>query len=113
MATAVLDNGGEDSVTNGEVKPSDSGTLEDTSMDIKDADAAILAKTSERPFSLNSTSGPPILHPTVTTWQWLFSASDMPHTPSITHLSLNIEQEKYFRWKGIQLIFRIAEYLRL
>ncbi|UZJ57077.1 hypothetical protein CBS101457_006397 [Exobasidium rhododendri] len=58
-------------------------------------------------------SGPPNLHPTVTTWQWLFAASDMQYTPSVLHSGASPEQERFWRWKGAQLIFRIGDYMRL
>jgi hypothetical protein len=61
----------------------------------------------------SSQSGPPILHPTITTWQWLFAASDMQHTPTVLHSGATPEQERYWRWKGAQLIFRIGDYMRL
>lgn len=74
-----------------------------------------LIDTGESSINLPSyaTPGPPILHPTVTTWQWLFSSSDMTHTPTVVHSGLSLDDEKYCRWKGVQLIFRIGEYMRL
>jgi hypothetical protein len=112
MATTAMDSGGDIPATNGVEKLADSGTSGDTTMEVE-ADEAKLGKTSMKPFTLNTAPGPPILHPTITTWQWLFAASDMSHTPSIIQSGLTYEQEKLYRWKGIQLIFRIAEYLKL
>lgn len=102
------------SISNGSVKVADTDLPQDTPMeDITTADEPNGAKISARPLLGNLTLGPPNLHPTITTWQWLFSASDMDYTPSIVQSRWTVEQERVFRWKGVQLIFRIGEYLRL
>lgn len=46
-------------------------------------------------------------------YQWLFSQSDMSDTPSVLLAGLTYEQERFNRWKGVQLIFRIGDYMRL
>ncbi|MCO5565389.1 hypothetical protein L7F22_019062 [Adiantum nelumboides] len=46
-------------------------------------------------------------------YQWLFSQSDMTDTPSILLAGLTYDQERFNRWKGVQLIFRIGDYMRL
>lgn len=113
MATLVVDDGGVVSVMNGVGDSTDAKTSEDTTMEVIEANEVNLEKAPVKSFPLRKAPGPPNLHPTVTTWQWLFSASDMNHTPSVLHSGMSLEQEKYLRWKGIQLIFRIAEYLKL
>lgn len=49
----------------------------------------------------------------ISNWQWLFSASDMAETPSVLQSGMTMEQERYCRWKGVQLILRIGDYMRL
>lgn len=46
-------------------------------------------------------------------YQWLFSQSDMSDTPSVLQAGLTYDQERLNRWKGVQLIFRIGDYMRL
>lgn len=101
-------------ISNGATKEAETALPHDTPMDdVKTAYEPNGAKISARPLAEHLTPGPPNLHPTITTWQWLFSASDMEYTPSVVQSRWTVEQEKVFRWKGVQLIFRIGEYLRL
>lgn len=72
--------------------------------------------TSSKTTSTSTTAmngGSSVLYPAITTWQWLFSASDMQYTPSVLLSHMPPEQEKYCRWKGVQMIFRIGEYMRV
>ena len=111
MATAAADPAGADSLRKGDV------VKEQTAQE--PAPGSIVQETEPvRPlngasFSTSRSSGPPILHPTDTTWQWLFASTDMVHTPTVVHSGLTVEQERYSRWKGVQLIFRIGDYMRL
>lgn len=87
-------------------------TLEDT-LSFKGVEEKRAVKALNGSSSATSASGPPVLHPTIPTWQWLFAASDMHHTPTVLHSGVTPEQERFWRWKGAQLIFRIGDYMRL
>lgn len=114
MATTAADLAEGAVISNGKVKLQKGGEkkAQEPTTTVKENDQM---NSSENFINLPSyaTPGPSILHPTVTTWQWLFSASDMYYTPTVLHSGLSLNDEKYSRWKGIQLIFRIGEYLRL
>lgn len=45
--------------------------------------------------------------------QWLFSKSDLALTPSVLQGGLDPTEEKQRRWKGVNLIYRMGEYMRL
>lgn len=45
--------------------------------------------------------------------QWLFSKSDMALTPSVLQGGLDVIEEKHRRFKGVQAIYRMGEYMRL
>lgn len=111
MATAAADPAGADSLRKGDEVQEQKAQ--------EPAPGSIVQETEPvRPlngtsFSTTRSSGPPILHPTDTTWQWLFASTDMVHTPTVVHSGLTVEQERYSRWKGVQLIFRIGDYMRL
>lgn len=76
--------------------------MEDTATSLEERKASII----EGPLLDIPRSGDPA-------YQWLFSQSDMSDTPSILLTGLTYEQERSNRWKGVQLIFRIGDYMRL
>lgn len=45
--------------------------------------------------------------------QWLFDPTDMPYTPSVREAGLSEEAERTLRAKGVHMIFRMGEYLRV
>lgn len=45
--------------------------------------------------------------------QWLFSKSDLALTPSVLQGALDPIDEKTRRYKGVRLIYRMGEYMRL
>jgi len=113
MATAVADLAGEDSTSIADTGGIPTDVVSDDQKPTKSTEEVKPVKTLNAASSATLASGPPILHPTVTIWQWLFAASDMKHTPTVIHSGTTPEQERFWRWKGAQLIFRIGDYMRL
>lgn len=79
----------------------------------QDESLAVALKSGSEKASLAQQDPPAILASSDATWQWYFSPSDMDETPSVLYSGLTVEQERYNRWKGVQLLFRIGDYMRL
>ncbi|KAN0065199.1 hypothetical protein ACQY0O_001696 [Thecaphora frezii] len=80
-------------------------------------DAAATATASAAPAARtgrNSTgTGKTMVAPPEVEYQWLFSKSDLQLTPSVLEAGIDSAQERQLRNKGINLIYRVGDYMRL
>ncbi|PWN48018.1 cyclin-like protein [Violaceomyces palustris] len=65
------------------------------------------------PSSSPSSSNPNGNLPPEAAYQWLFSKSDLQHTPSVKQANMSSSTERQLRGKGIHIIYKIGEFLRL
>ena len=114
MASPSQENGKVANGTNGETLPSleasnsprnPDGCKKDDTMNDRFNNTSLLSHVE--PYSYKGTEAE------AARWQWLFSPSDMAFTPSVLQSSLTEDRERYNRWKGVQLILRIGDYMRM